>query len=174
MADEQAREPQEEPKETQETQEEPEEELLEGQEDGEEYEEDEEREGMEIHPADRIMDCIREILNQEKRLASKNAGSVKYELQNNIYPLMKTAFAAMLDFIDATENETEQEEVDEQIRQAVEENVKIAIENCRKLVKIDEEFGEQILGVLSDDAKEKYHSVVDWAKSSIETTQAKH
>jgi molecular chaperone GrpE (heat shock protein) len=142
----------------------------------EETEEQEEQlEGIgesDIHPADRLLECVKEILNQEKRLQKKNIHNLKYELQNNIYPLLRVAISAIIDYIDATESEKEEAEIDEKVQEAVRKSVEIAIDNCKRLVKINEEFGEPIMELLTDELKSDYTSVVEWAKSSIEQTTA--
>jgi hypothetical protein len=73
----------------------------------EQEEENEESEEEEItHPADTIEDVLSEIKKQTKRLSSRRSGDIKYELLNNIYPILNAISTALLDFIDMTEDDT--------------------------------------------------------------------
>jgi len=118
------------------------------------------------HPVDRLVACMEEIMVQEKRLVSKTPHNLKYELANNVYPLLRTAFSAIIDFIDATEPDE-----NEEIQKMIEENVKVAMENCKKLINIDEEFGAAIASILSPSHKSDYEDVLAWAKKSVEETE---
>ena len=118
------------------------------------------------HPVDRLVACMEEIMVQEKRLASKNSGNLKYELANNVYPLLRTAFSAVIDFIDANEPDENDE-----IQKMIEENVKVGMENCKRLMLIDDEFGAAIASILSPERQSDYTDVISWAKKSVEETE---
>lgn len=83
---------------------EPEEES--GPDEGTEEEEDGDEE--EPHPADVLRDAILDIDKQIKRLGSRRSGDLKFELINNLYPIMAQGFSAIFDYIEMIESEAEE------------------------------------------------------------------
>lgn len=120
------------------------------------------------HPADRLTACVEEILSQEKRLSNRNAGNLKYELVNNIYPLMRTAFSALIDYMDGMDGDEE----DEEVEKAIQESLRVGVENCQKLVALNESIGGKLKEIMSEEERVDYDSVIDWARKSIEQAES--
>jgi hypothetical protein len=115
-----------------------------GEEDEEEDEDDEEEEDDENdddlpHPADILESVIDEIERQGKRLNSRRSGDLKFELTNNIYPILHRMSEAILGLIEMIEDEEEEPTIDPD---AAEKQGKEVIDAVRKLADKDPDSPE--------------------------------
>ncbi len=118
------------------------------------------------HPADRLMACFNEVEEQEKRLANRRAGDLKYELTNNVYPIIRQVISAVLDFIDDIEVPEITEEQEIELRKSME----LAVENCKAIVEIIE-YLESNKSDIPENMKNNMKKVSDWAKQTIENSK---
>ena len=137
--------------------------VIEFPENGSSEEEEDEEEGP--HPLEILNEVIEDLESQQKRLGSKNAGNLKFELKNNVYPAILRIAAVLYDYIDYMESDEESEE--DQAAAEMEEVIKEETEKielvCEAIMKVDEE----ITGSISDENAENWRVIVDWAKEKL-------
>lgn len=131
-----------------------------------EQQEIQEKQDIPDHPADRLMVCFEEVEEQEKRLTNRRSGDLKYELVNNVYPIIKQIISAVLDFMDDFEQEPEiTEESEHEIMKVIEQS----IENCKYVVNLCE-YLEKNKIELPEEMRARMSEVVSWARTTIENS----
>lgn len=128
-------------------------------------EEQEEQEELRDHPADRLMACFNEVEEQEKRLSNRRAGDLKYELTNNVYPIIRQVISAVLDFIDDIESVEITDEQEEELKKSME----TAVNNCKMITEICDYIESNNIQ-LPEQMKNNARIVSDWAKKTIENS----
>ena len=114
------------------------------------------------HPIDVMDEVLHEINRQKTRLKSKNAGTLKYELVNNIYPLMEVAIRAnmniLVDMAEAEENA---------INEEMAESIGRMIDVCEKIMMLYETVEKKLEG----EDKEIWEEIVDFAAEVTEKAE---
>jgi DNA primase catalytic subunit len=120
------------------------------------------------HPADRLLACLQEVEEQEKRLINRRSGDLKYELTNNVYPIIKQIISATLDFIDGVE--VDDAEITDEQKEELKKSMKIAVENCKSIIEICNYIESSNINI-TEEIKNKISGVVNWAKQTIENSK---
>jgi hypothetical protein len=91
------------------------------------------------HPLDVLSSAIEDVNDQVKRLQNRRHGDLKFELMNNIYPIISKALVAVYEILydldDTVNGENEQSEAE--IQAAIERETKRIKEACEKIMKVD-------------------------------------
>lgn len=158
-------------KELEETEQENEEELEDDQEEleaseGEEEDDDDEDEESDDgpHPGEVILSSINELKEQLKRLESRNSGNLKFELVNNVYPIILSIAESLIQWMAGIEEDLDElmadepeDEVDPEVAKAMEEGTKKVIRICEKITKLEETPNDPVL----------MKEVTSWAKETL-------
>ena len=143
------------------------------EEEGEEEEGEEEEEELE-HPIDSLAGVIEEIDNQLTRMVKRNRNptNLKNELVNNVYPLLRQGFQAIIDWMSAIEgsdDDDEQTEIEEMqnLQKEMFKEFETNIQNCELLISIEETIKKALLSA----DREKFEEIISWAKLMIETSK---
>jgi len=131
--------------------------------------EPEDQQELPDHPADRLMVCFEEVEEQEKRLANRRAGDLKYELVNNVYPIIRQLISAVLDFMDDLEPAAETEITEEQERE-IRKSMELAVENCGFIVELGEYLKNNKIEI-PEDLRDRLGHAITWAKTTIENSK---
>jgi len=133
----------------------------------EEENEEEEEEGEQDHPVDFLADLIGEIEKQEKRLRAKNPHNLRQELMNNVYPIIKSAISAVIEWMIGIEDGTigGSNEPDEEVQKIIIETAKKTVSICKKIVELDGDVVE----LLPDN--KIWPEIASWAKDTIEKSK---
>lgn len=139
------------------------EESLESSEDQEEDEQEE----NEDHPLDRLSESIDKIEKQLVRLENRNAGNLKFELVNNVYPILFDALRAIYVWMSDVEDDLSAEQSDETSNEAeegAEEFQRSIKEESLKVIAVcDKIISSKETGAMSE---EDWQQVVDWAEET--------
>ena len=132
---------------------------------------EEEPEGEVDHPHDRLLEVVKIVKGQMKRLQKKQTHDLKAELTLNIYPIILNSLEAIVEYFDICDpeniDEEEDDEIDPEQAQQIEEFQKFAEEEGRKIL----ETCELILAMdKALDTKtrskmpEQYDKILIWAR----------
>lgn len=131
--------------------------------------EPEDQQELPDHPADRLMACFEEVEEQEKRLSNRRAGDLKYELLNNVYPIIRQLISSVLDFMDDLEPGPEAEITEEQ-EQEIRKSMELAVENCRFIVELGE-YLENNKIEMPEALRGRLGNAIAWAKTTVENSK---
>jgi len=134
-------------------------------EDGEDGEDDDEGDDG-PHPGELIAQAQQEIADQLKRLESRNAGNLKFELVNNVYPIILGILDPLLHWMATIEEDldelmADEPEVDPEMQKALEEGAKKVIGVCEKIVELEKTPNDPIL----------MKDVSAWAKETLASSK---
>lgn len=131
-------------------------------------EDDNQDDGDDDHPGRFISEALQEIQDQLKRLESRNSGNLKFELVNNVYPIIIKIVEPLLHWMAGIEEELDdlteddgEPEVDPEIQKAMEEGTKKLLNTCEKITKLEENPTDPVL----------MKEVASWAKETLATAK---
>jgi len=117
-------------------------------------------------PLDILEGTIDRIDKQIVRLQNRNAGNLKFELINNLYPIMSEAFTSILTWMAELEDSVDDEDDDGQSAEEFQKTLRAESERvlsvCQKLISAKES------GSMSED---EWKMVVDWAEETYKKVQ---
>ena len=122
------------------------------------------------HPGELIAQAQQEIADQLKRLESRNAGNLKFELVNNVYPIILGILDPLLHWMATIEEDLDElmadepegtEAIDPEMQKAIEEGAKKVIGVCEKIVELEKTPNDPIL----------MKDVSAWAKETLASSK---
>jgi len=133
-------------------------------EDDDDNEDGDEGDDEEEHPLETLAYVLEELEKQEKRCSSRKITNLSFELANNVYPLMRSAFEIIGSYMQDMEEEAdEMQEQQAAFLAAVDDTRNVA----EKILEIFDDKNTEIDGKFENDVS----MIADWAEKFLKQTE---